>query len=97
MDVVQAGEADRPADSVRISRRKIRRVIRAEACSVHGKVAALGTIEDVRHHLIPQIRVELRVPRRADRRVNPAVVPALRIDRVDTDELNFPAIHLVRQ
>src|SRR3954453_21725847 len=73
VDVVDAGKADGAADHVRIARGKIRGVIRAETRAVHGQIAALRAVEDVRRELVTQIRVVLRVARRADGGMNAAV------------------------
>src|SRR5439155_16162412 len=95
VDVVHAGKADRARDDVGMPRCEVRCVIRAEARAVHGEIATLRAIENVRHHLIAQIRVVLHVTRGAHRRMNRLVVPALVVHRVDERELNLAVIDFI--
>ena len=92
--VVEAGEADRLRDDARVSRRDVRRVVRAEG-RADGHDVPAGPRRDVREHLVAKVAVVVVVAPRAIGGRDRPVVPALGVHGVDADELEPSGVDLV--
>src|ERR1700733_2208171 len=90
-----AGHREEAGEDVRMAQRDVHRVIPAKAAANADEVAVLILQPDQRKQLVEDVFLILDLPGYAPARWDVAVVPALRIERVDAVELDLSVVDLV--